>query len=716
MRLRIHCFLPLCLLFACDKFERDWSKCSELQPDCKRGYTCSPDFRCVPYDAGVDAIDSPAADVANSLSEAGREVARAEAPTLTVDAAADVQTDAEADVPVDASADIPLDAPPIDAPADTPADARPIDGPGTCGSDIDCPASLPMCLAFQCAKCTANTECAGHSDGGTAAGVCDTTSGRCVACVKSSECTAEPTKPVCVGNLCVGCKSAESECRTKNSGAPVCDQTSGKCVACLTNDHCTGGADGGADGGSDGGADGGADGGVIAGFCYLATNQCVECLVHTDCKDPTRPICGSLHTCVGCNTQIAPSDGCATKNPALPVCRPDTGTCVECTGNANCAGDAEIRVCNPTTNRCVECNDNTNCTADPAKAFCVNNACAGCQTAPAGSCTGGKPLCATSGGYVGQCVECIGNTDCKVGTKPICDTNQCRACAKDLDCTGISPAGVCGLDGSCPGDSSVIYLQNSAGCSTANRGDGSATTPFCYADDAAAALSAAKSVVVARGTVAPLGPLAIALSTPPVLIAGKASATMRPPPGGSPPVIAITAGEVTLRDLTISNGNDAGVSVSGGAILHMDRCYVLNNTANGIITTNSAFDIANTVIASNGGSAYSGVTLGAYTGSGVKRFWFNTVVNNGVVGVVCGASYTLTGVLTNGNGTANFSSNCVTDATTSTAAPIFGTNYHLTATSPCVNAGGATCPPDDIDGDPRPIGTACDCGADEYKP
>jgi hypothetical protein len=191
---------------------------------------------------------------------------------------------------------------------------------------------------------------------------------------------------------------------------------------------------------------------------------------------------------------------------------------------------------------------------------------------------------------------------------------------------------------------------------------------------------------------------------------------LRPPPGGSPPVIAITAGEVTLRDLTISNGNDAGVSVSGGAILHMDRCYVLNNTANGIITTNSAFDIANTVIASNGGSAYSGVTLGAYTGSGVKRFWFNTVVNNGVVGVVCGASYTLTGVLINGNGIANFSSNCVTDATTSTAAPIFGTNYHLTATSPCVNAGGATCPPDDIDGDPRPIGTACDCGADEYKP
>ena len=121
MKLRIHCFLPLCLLLACDKVERDWSKCSgNAAAPCAPGYTCSPDFRCVPYDAGVGATDSPAADVADAPSEAGREVARAEAPTFTVDAAADVQVeaatdvqeDAETDVPVDASADIPLNAPP----------------------------------------------------------------------------------------------------------------------------------------------------------------------------------------------------------------------------------------------------------------------------------------------------------------------------------------------------------------------------------------------------------------------------------------------------------------------------------------------------------------------------------------------------------------------------------------------------------------------------
>ena len=724
MNLRIHYVLPFCLLFACDKTERDWSKCSgnDAAP-CAQGYTCTPDFRCVRPDGGPAEVPAAPADAG------GREVAGIDAAPATVDATADVPLDvavdaAAVDAPVDAApvdgvadaatgvaVEAPVDAPRVDAATGITVDTRPVDLPGSCGSDNDCVASGTMCLAFRCAKCTGNSDCTGRGDGGVGGNVCDPTSGRCVACVQSSDCTADPTKPVCAANQCVACKSAESECRIKNSGAPVCDQTSGKCVGCLTNDNCGGGSGGGVDAG----ADGGVDGGVAAGFCYLATNQCVECLVHTDCKDPTRPICGSLHTCVGCGAPGVTADSCATRNPALRACKADTGACVECTGNTNCVGDAGIRVCNPATNKCVECNDNSNCTANSAAAFCVNNACTGCQTAGTGACTGAKPICATSGGYAGQCVECIGNADCKVATKPVCDTNQCRACAKDGDCTNISPAVVCGLDGSCPGDNAVIYLQNSVDCSTASPGNGTSATPYCSSDDATAALSATKSVIVIKGPLA-VGNLTLSFAQKPVLIAGQSSANLTKPTTGTPPLVNITAGEVTLRDLTIPGGSDAGVSVSGGAILHMDRCYVLNNQGIGIQTTASAFDIVNTVIAGNGTAAGGyGVSLGTYSGS-PTRFAFNTVVNNVGGGVFCGtpSDYKLTGILANANGPTNFL-NCQTDSTTSTAAPNFGTNYHLTATSPCVNAGGPTCPPDDIDGDTRPQGTACDCGADEYK-
>jgi hypothetical protein len=53
------------------------------------------------------------------------------------------------------------------------------------------------------------------------------------------------------------------------------------------------------------------------------------------------------------------------------------------------------------------------------------------------------------------------------------------------------------------------------------------------------------------------------------------------------------------------------------------------------------------------------------------------------------------------------------------ADPLFlsATDHHLTASSPAIDAG--TCagaPGTDFEGDPRPTGTGCDMGADEFVP
>ena len=745
MKLRIHYVLPLFLLLACDKVERDWSKCSDAA-QCAPGFACGPDWTCVRApDAGPDVqpADVGGLDVADGREVASSEVARSEVAGSDVagrDGPGSDAADAAADVAVDA----PVDAPQFDVEPDASVDRRTVDGLGSCGDDSNCPTSAPMCLNFRCAKCTsnndcagsgdsgagagaceptsgrcvacvkssdctadpskpvcaannqcaactANSQCAGRSDGGVGPGVCEATSGKCVACVKSSDCTADPTKPVCVANQCTACSAAASECETKNSAAPVCETTSGRCVGCVSNDNCAGEADGGVDGGS--------DGGVVAGFCNLTTNQCVGCLKHTDCTDPNNAICGTSQTCVGCSNPLAPTGSCATKNATLPVCK--VGPCVECAGDVDCK-TATTPACN-TANKCVECVQSSHC----------KNAAA--------------PVCDTTAEH---CVQCLADTNCS-GTTPICLNKQCTKCTSDAQCVsklGANP-GVCmfQLDGHCATDAEAIYVQNNATCVTTGTGTaGSASTPFCLSQDGINAATTKRLVVMRGPSGAMLGNWSSAAGTSSgqLTVVGQNGATI----GAAGNIeIHVTSGDVYIRGLTVTSGNIASlpaIQVDSPATIRLDRCIVVGNRGGGIVVAaGAAFDISNSVFDGNGpGSvgavSFGGVYLGGAPVAGPARFSFNSVANNAQVGVVCGsASQPLAGLLFYNN-TGGDTVNCATPAFSKSGNPMFSTllPYHLTSASPCVNAGGATCPPDDIDGDARPIGAACDCGADEYRP
>jgi hypothetical protein len=198
-------------------------------------------------------------------------------------------------------------------------------------------------------------------------------------------------------------------------------------------------------------------------------------------------------------------------------------------------------------------------------------------------------------------------------------------------------------------------------------------------------------------------------------------------PGGAGPGVRVAAGDVYVRGLTISGSGDTGVVVDAAGILRMNRCIVKDNMKGGLLVNpGAAFDVANTVFDGNGpglfGSftSFGGVFMGTARVAGPARFRNNTVVNSKFgAGVVCEkATQPVSGLLQYNPGQLD-AVNCTLTSSkqTTDGDPKLTADYHLTATSPCRNAGDPTdFPADDIDGDPRPQEARSDCGADEWKP
>jgi len=477
-----------------------------------------------------------------------------------------------------------------------------------------------------------------------------------------------------------------------------------------------------------------------------------SCLVDNDCTGSEPHYCVNAK-CVSCRT----SNQC-NNDAGAPFCSAQN-TCVSCaasTGDGGvCSGTAPV--CDPGSGRCVECMQNSECPT-AAKAFCVSNKCQGCNVAGAsaggidggvsdggssdggvlGACIGTKPVCATSGSMLGQCVQCMTSADCS-GSTPICNTgsNTCMACTTDSQCASIPGGpGICMFhqDGRCASDAETIYVQNSTSCGSGSSA-GTSATPFCNSQDAINAITAQRRLLAMIGsTLYPITSTSMS-SSGQISIVGKSTATTA---AGAYVGIHVTALDVYIRNLTIANGGNSGLVVERGATLRLDRCIIKGNTGGGLIVQSGAnFDIANSVFDDNGpGQVGTTVTFGGvYLGgsppsSGPHRLWFSTIVNNQDRGVICfDTSQALTGMLLYGNVNGGYLS-CAMDSTNSkwdspgagsdVSDPAFSkTNpYHLTSSSKCKDFIDASLahPADDIDGDVRPKPTTgkLDCGADEF--
>ena len=461
------------------------------------------------------------------------------------------------------------------------------------------------------------------------------------------------------------------------------------------------------------------------GLPYCVNQRCVACKTSAQCNNATgAPFCSAQNTCVSCASAVGDAGICSG---TAPVCDPGSGRCVECTQNSEC----------PTA----------------GKGFCVANTCQGCNAAGASAggvdggvsdggssdggvlaaCVGAKPVCATSGAVIGQCVQCLTSSDCS-GATPVCNsTNTCVPCTTDSQCT--TGPGVCMFhqDGRCASVAETIYVKNSSSCTG---GAGTSVSPYCDSQAGVNAVTSSKRVIVMKGPAA--DGLSAVTSTPTggqISIIGQNTATTA---AGAAIGIHVTSGDVYIRGLTVANGGKAGIVVDGAATLRLDRCIIKDNTGGGLIVNSGAsFDVGNCVFDGNGPglvgttTTFGGVYLGgAAPAAKPHTFWFSTIVNNQDRGVVCfDTSQALTGMLLNGNVNGGYLS-CAMDSTNSkwdspgagsdVADPAFSSTnpYHLTTSSHCRDyiAASLAHPTDDIDGDarPKPATGKLDCGADEY--
>jgi hypothetical protein len=341
--------------------------------------------------------------------------------------------------------------------------------------------------------------------------------------------------------------------------------------------------------------------------------------------------------------------------------------------------------------------------------------------------------------------DCDRDDQCTDPKRPICDGARgvCRACTADVQCNGKlgqDSGGVC-LDGGCPARGDVINVSFGPGCVTS--GPGTVEAPLCEIKLAVQQIENSgeerRRIIVVRGSEQTSFSATVDVGR--VTIIGQPRAKVLI--GNTQPAIQAIAANLALRRIDVSGegsslGAVPGISVSGaGAEMDLQDVTVTGSRAEGILAvsaksvrinrvllarnvtglrlTQTSFSVTNTIIAAS--EARGAVLEG--TAPPPARFQNNTLYEHvGGAALTCGAGHSASALIVYpppGAGLASFG--CPVTSS-SVAVPLFddARPYHLTPASPCKGAGDAAdFPADDFDGEPRPMGGASDCGADELK-
>ncbi len=293
-------------------------------------------------------------------------------------------------------------------------------GPG--GVDRGCNIGARACDGeVRCVPCMANPDCVNP-----ASPICDFPRRTCTPCLDTTVGGTDPgcggATPACrpgVINTCVEC-TTNADC---GGGRPVC--SANRCVPCI-NDSPPGSTDSGC--------------ATAAPACEGAGvgARCRECIISSDCRDASEPICSS-RTCVPCIDDRPPGmtdSGCPS---ALPFCDVAGGrVCRECATSADCEG---TDLCS--SNTCVPCIDDrppgmTDSGCPSALPFCDVAGGRVCRECATSADCDGSDVCSSN-----RCLPCIndrppGMTDSGCTTTlPICDLDRvCRECVTSADCDG----------------------------------------------------------------------------------------------------------------------------------------------------------------------------------------------------------------------------------------------------------------------------------------